>query len=139
MGPNDAQIVRIFSREEKGLIADFTLKANGNAEIVVEAEAGHTLHGLGGDYLVTLVIRDLSDGTLIPATVQTVTTPNKVVGRFRDSNWQHLAATFAFLVPATELSGRREHLLQAYGSVVYGNDDESGATLATSPLFMIQP
>ncbi|MFF3989185.1 hypothetical protein ACFY0B_31945 [Streptomyces sp. NPDC001797] len=42
MGPNDAQIVRIFSREEEGLIADFTLKATGNAEIVVAAKAGHT-------------------------------------------------------------------------------------------------
>ncbi|MER6535043.1 hypothetical protein ABT215_14785 [Streptomyces sp900105755] len=42
MGPNDAQIVRIFSREERVLIADFTMKATGNAEIVVEAEAGHT-------------------------------------------------------------------------------------------------
>ncbi|MER6083297.1 hypothetical protein [Streptomyces sp. NPDC001833] len=53
---------------------------------MVEAEAGHTLHGMGGDCL-----------------------------------------------------GRREHLLQAYGSVVHGNDDESGAALATTPLFMIQP
>jgi hypothetical protein len=138
MGPNDAQIVRIFSREEKGQIADFTLDPGKNAEIVLEAEAGDTLHDQGGNYLITLVVRDLSDGTLIPATVQTVTTPNKVTGNFGDQNWQHLGVQFSFLVSATELSHRKGHLVEAYGSVVYGHH-KPGATTATSPLFMIQP
>ncbi|MEV5841442.1 hypothetical protein ACGF3G_13740 [Streptomyces sp. NPDC048179] len=138
MGPNDAQIVRIFSREEKGKIADVTLAPGSDALVVLEAEAGFILFDGHGDYLVTLVVRDLSDGTLIPATVPGVATPNKVAGRFADATWSDLAASFKFVVTGTELAKRKGHLVQAYGSVVYGHQ-HPGATLAESPLFMIQP
>lgn len=60
MGPNDALIVRVFSREPDGTVADVTLHPQKDGEIVPEAEAGRTLHGLEGAYQVTLGVRDIT-------------------------------------------------------------------------------
>ncbi|GAA3973333.1 MULTISPECIES: hypothetical protein [Streptomyces] len=138
MGPNDAQIVRVFSRGLKGPIADLTLNPNSEGEVVLEAEAGETLHDGGGDYLVTLVVRDLSDGTAIPAQVPNAPKPGEVKGRFRDPNWVDLPASFGFVMSSADLKNHRGHLVQAYGSVVYGNT-KPGSTFAVSQTFQILP
>ncbi|MEV6170992.1 hypothetical protein AB0L99_22505 [Streptomyces sp. NPDC051954] len=138
MGPNDAQIVRVFSREPKGPIADLTLDPTKDAEIVVEAEAGDTLHQTGGKYSVTLVVRDISDGTAIPATVAGAPQPNEVKGSFTDANWPNLAAGFDFVISSATLQNHRGHLAQAYGSVLYGTG-KPGVTFAVSQPFQILP
>lgn len=138
MGPNDARIGRVFSREVNDTIADFTLDPNTNGVVVLEAEAGETLHDGGGDYLVTLVVRDLSDGTAIPAQVANTPKPGEVKGRFRDPGWKALAASFEFILSSADLQNHRGHLAQAYGSVVYGNN-KPGSTFAISQPFQILP
>ncbi|MHC3468260.1 hypothetical protein ACYF6T_06075 [Streptomyces sp. 7R007] len=138
MGPNDAQIVRVFSREPNGDIADLTLDPKSNAEIVLEAEAGRTLHQNAGKYLVSLVVRDLSDGTAIPAQVAGAPQPGVVEGFFTDPNWKDYPARFTFVVTSADLKNHRGHLVQAYGSVLYGTGDP-GATLSISQPFQILP
>jgi hypothetical protein len=138
MGPNDAQIVRVFSRQLKGGIADFTLDPDQDGDVVLEAEAGDTLWDGGGDYLVTLAIRDLSDGTGIPAQVANTSKAGEVKGRFQDPNWAGLPTSFEFVMSSADLKAHRGHLVQAYGSVVYGNK-KPGSTFAVSQPFQILP
>ncbi|MER5751690.1 hypothetical protein [Streptomyces sp. NPDC002088] len=138
MGPNDAQIVRVFSREPKGPIADFTLDPKTDAEIVLEAEAGGTLHQNAGKYIVTLILRDLNDLTAIPARVLNAATANEVAGNFTDANWPNLPASFVFVIDRAELDARKGHMVQAHGSVLYGTSDP-GVTFAVSPQFQILP
>ncbi|WP_320783382.1 hypothetical protein [Streptomyces sp. CRN 30] len=138
MGPNDAQIVRVFSREPKGPIADVTLDPTKDAEIVLEAEAGATLHQNAGKYRVSLVVRDLSDGTGIPAFVTGVATAGEVQGSFTDANWPNLAASFPFVVSSATLQNHRGHMAQAWGSVLYGTN-QPGATFAVGDPFQILP
>ncbi|MGW6904571.1 hypothetical protein [Streptomyces sp. NPDC054940] len=133
MGPNDAQVVRVFSREPGSPISDVTLDPGQNGEIVLEAEAGRTLHQNGGRYTVTLVVRDLSDGSAIPVTGATV-----VRGNFLDANWPGLAARFTFTMSDVTLKAHAGSIAQAYGSVVYGTG-EPGATFALSQPFQILP
>ncbi|MDX6348084.1 MAG: hypothetical protein QOF84_2874 [Streptomyces sp.] len=137
MGPNDAQIVRVFSREPKGSIADVTLDSHTDAEIVIDAEAGGTLHQNQGAYCVTLVVRDLTDGSIIPAKVQGATKAGEVEGHFADQHWMNPAANFSFTVSKAELAKRKGHLAEAYGAVSYGSQTP-GATLALSQPFLIQ-
>ncbi|MEV6105116.1 hypothetical protein AB0M28_10425 [Streptomyces sp. NPDC051940] len=136
MGPNDAQIVRVFSREPTAPIADCTLDPTKPGEVVLEAEAGQILHDGGGKYWVTLVVRDLSDGSAIPATTAGAPQPGEVAGNFSDGNWPKPAAQFRFVISSADLQNHAGHILQAYGSVVYGQQ-YPGATLAVSPPFQI--
>ncbi|MEV6666759.1 hypothetical protein [Streptomyces nigra] len=138
MGPNDAQIVRVFSREPKGAIADITLDPKTDGEIVVEAEAGDTLHDGQGKYTVTLALRDLSDGTAVLAQVAGAAQPGLVEGSFGDAHWPDLPGRFEFVVSSAELQAHKGHLLQAYATVLYGNK-KIGATSAISPVFQVLP
>lgn len=135
MGPNDAQIVRVFSREPGGAIADATLNPQKDGEIVLEAEAGRTLHGQEGSYRVTLVVRDVSDGSVIP-----VAGSGEVTGQFHKTGqgWEKPTQLFTFTLSSASLAQHSGHLVQAYGSVLYGAT-EPGATFAVSPTFMILP
>ncbi|WP_369224242.1 hypothetical protein AB5J52_26125 [Streptomyces sp. R39] len=53
MGPNDAQIVRIFSREEKGLIAG--LEGRHVRPPAVRGAPAHAVGELGGEPVVRAV------------------------------------------------------------------------------------
>lgn len=135
MGPNDAQIVRVFSREPGGDVADATLNPKKDGEIVLEAEAGGTLHGQEGSYRVTLVVRDISDGSVVPVAGSGV-----VTGQFHKAGqgWEKLTQKFTFTLSSNTLGQHAGHLMEAYGSVQYGAT-EPGATFAVSPTFMILP
>ncbi|MGW3285486.1 hypothetical protein ACWDR3_12685 [Streptomyces sp. NPDC001002] len=135
MGPNDAQIVRVFSREPSGPIADSTLDPQKDGEIVLEAEAGETLHQGEGSYRVSLVVRDISDGSLIPLTGSGV-----VTGQFQvaGKGWTDPVGTFTFTMSSTVLGQHAGNIAQAYGSVKYGTK-KPGATFAVSPPFLILP
>ncbi|MCD7443940.1 hypothetical protein K4B79_37745 [Streptomyces lincolnensis] len=135
MGPNDAQIVRVFSREPGAAIADTTLNPQKDGEIVLEAEAGRTLHAQQGAYRVTLVVRDVSDGSVIP-----VVGSGEVKGQFEQNGqgWEKPSQPFTFTLSSNVLSQHAGHLAQAYGSVLY-TSTEPGATFAVSPMFMILP
>ncbi|WP_460068705.1 hypothetical protein [Streptomyces sp. YKOK-I1] len=133
MGPNDAQIVRVFSRRVDGSIADVTLSPGSDAEIQLEAEAGSALFGTQGAYTVTLVVRDISDGTVIPTVG-----PSVLKGHFQETDWSKLDAVFTFVLDKGVLDAHKGHLARAYGSVVYGSG-LGGGTFAVSPYFQILP
>jgi hypothetical protein len=83
-------------------------------------------------------VRDLTDGSSIPAKVQGATRAGEVEGHFADQHWMNPAANFSFTVSKAELAKRKGHLAEAYGSVSYGGTQAPGATLALSQPFLIQ-
>jgi hypothetical protein len=65
MNANDAQFVRVYTREVGGVIADNSLAVSGGAhnfDVIVEAEAGSVLGGSGAPYQLSLTAFDWTTG-----------------------------------------------------------------------------
>jgi len=94
MGPNDAQLVRVFTRAAGGAVSDTTATSGSDLEIVVEAEAGFALHSTGGKYEFGIVVRNLTTSSSIHT--------DTMSGLFGDAKWptDKLANQFVFTIPA---------------------------------------
>jgi len=134
MGPNDAQLVRVFTREAGGAISDETAKSGSAFEIVVEAEAGYALHSTGGKYDFGIVVRNLTTSSSIHT--------DTLSGLFGDANWpaDKLANQFVFTLPAamvTAALAKNIFEVIAYlmvGGVGAGSPD---ASFAKSAMFIV--
>lgn len=104
MGPNDAELSRVFTREVGGTIADISLSLTNDFEIVVEAEAGSAIHGGGTAYLVDVVVRDITANNDIP------TAPADYKGNMGDANWPNQARQFVFKVSSADLAGKENNI-----------------------------
>jgi hypothetical protein len=133
MGPNDVEVVRVFTRRVKATIADITLAKDEDFEVVVEAEAGRTIFGGGGRYRVALVLRDLTANNDVPFTANF-----PLVGLFGDPGWAQEDNKFVFTVSSADLGNRGDHILIAYATLLAGNRDFD-ASLTAGPLVMIEP
>ena len=61
--PNDVQITRVFTTKAGNDFADFAFNKNETFDVIVEAEAGSTIHGGGGPYEIGVAIRNLTDSS----------------------------------------------------------------------------
>ena len=68
MSPNDVELVRVYTKEIGGKISDTTLPVSSGFEVIVEAEAGSAIHSSGAQFLMNILVRDLSANDIIPAT-----------------------------------------------------------------------
>lgn len=132
MGPNDAEVVRVYTREKNGAIADVTLDSGTDAEVVVEVEAGSTVFGVGAQYSTGLVIKDLANGTNIPFT------PPSVSGTLTAAPWSNQAQSFTYTIAAADLAAHKGSVCQVYGYLLVGVTNFD-ASFAESPLFLILP
>jgi hypothetical protein len=109
---NDCELVRVFTRRAAAgsTIADETIKSNEAFRVVLQAEAGETLHNNGGPYRLILVVKDETAGT----SVNTAT---------------HVPAQGA---------AKQDHIYRAIAVVRAGNVDPIVA-FAESELFIITP
>ncbi|MEV2196235.1 hypothetical protein AB0I02_35440 [Streptomyces phaeochromogenes] len=133
MGPNDVELVRVFTRRLKGTIADVTLEATSEFEVVLEAECGTALFGTGGKYKAEIVVRDITANSNIPFTVSGPTN-----GSFGDATWPQEDQRFVYRVEPAGLQGRGGHLCQVYAYLLVGTRDYD-ASIAVSPMFLIEP
>ncbi|SEE74075.1 hypothetical protein SAMN05216489_08103 [Streptomyces sp. 3213] len=133
MGPNDVELVRVFTRRPKSPIADVTFEATGEIEVVLEAECGSTLLGGGGKYQAEIIVRDITANTNIP-----FKTAGPTKGSFMDANWPQEDQKFVYHVEPSALKGRGGHLCQVYAYLLVGlrNFD---ADFKTGELFLIEP
>jgi NAD dependent epimerase/dehydratase family enzyme len=132
MGPNDAEIVRVYTREKSGTVADVTLDSGSDAAVVVEVEAGSTVFGLGAQYSSGLVIKDLTNGTNIPFT------PASVSGTLTAAPWSNQAQSFTYTITAADLAAHKGSICQIYAYLLVGVKDFD-ASFVESPLFLILP
>lgn len=137
MGPNDAELARVWTRAVGGAISDTTCETGSDFEVVVDAEVGDALHGGGGPYEANVVVRDLSDSASINE--QTVS------GNFGDANWpapppdSNLAKQFPFTVPAAAIAGREGNILEVLAYLTVGGvgPQPPDVSFATSPRFIV--
>jgi hypothetical protein len=150
VGPTDVELVRVFSREVNGKIADESFPANRDFEIAIEAEAGTFVLNGGGQFIVGLVLRDISQNNnivgVVPKQQPTVpptppTPPINSPATFSPGNnngaWPEQARVFEYTVPAASLAGRENHVCQAIASLSVGAGGPRDTSFATSNLFMI--
>ena len=139
MGPNDVELVRVFTRQPAGATADVTFAVNQPFQIIVEAEAGAT-YMLGGalvnaTYQVGVTVRDLTDGSTIP-----VTAPIDASGTI-PATWTNAPArSFTFNV-AAQPQAKADHCLEvlAFLRVLPPATIIPDVSFVTSPLFIIHP
>ncbi|NIR48740.1 hypothetical protein GWO43_09910 [candidate division KSB1 bacterium] len=136
MGPNDAELVRVFTREVGGTIGDVTFPDNQDIEIVVEAEVGTALFNTGGAFNFTLCVRDLCTFDLVQARNGALADILEQPGTFGAAPWANLAQQFTFVIPASELANRAGHILEILVCLQVGIATVD-ASFARSPLFHI--
>jgi len=144
MGPNDAQMVRVFTREYTSPspeIADYSFPYNKPIEIVVEAECGDALFDTGGQFKVEVCVRDLcafekiklDDGASPPGVVDS----KKIDGNFGGSDWDSLKTYFLFLIPVSELGASKEGAVCEVLATLQLGKARPDVSFAKSNLFMI--
>ena len=132
MGPNDAELVRVWTREVGGTIGDETFPHNAAFEVVVEAEAGLAIFNSGAQFQTGLVVRDLYDNTFI-----TVGPPNSFNGSLNSPAWATRAKQFVYTVPAASLGNARlNHVCEVVAHLVIGVATPD-VSFAVSPMFII--
>jgi hypothetical protein len=118
MGPNDANIIRVYPRQVGSPASDSAFSYNAPLEVVMEVEAGSALFGSGAQYAVGIVVRDLSDFSILPKPAPTPGTHTPVIDandNLHGANWDRQADQFVYTVPAASLAGRQNHILEILG------------------------
>jgi hypothetical protein len=146
MNANDAQFVRVYTREVGGAIADNSLVVSGGAhnfDVIVEAEAGSVLGGGGAPYLLSLTAFDWTTGNnATPATAFTFSVPenfNTTTGTI--NKWPSYEENFRVTLTAAQATALVGHVLQ-YTAVLISPPPTSGSpanvvSIIQSPLFVL--
>jgi hypothetical protein len=101
-------------------------------EIVVEVEAGHTIFSMEPHYETGIVVRDLTDNTIVP------TTPAGYgPATLGEIDWDSQTSQFVYQVSSGELGpGKKNHCCEVIAFLKTGVVDPS-ISFANSPLFII--
>jgi hypothetical protein len=125
--PNDVQLVQVYPREKGGRILEKTLPSDAEFEIVVEAKAGVAIHGGGGKYSIQIVVRDLTDFTVVHK--------DSMEGSLACEPWDEPVLSHAFPIPA-QGSVKEYHIYEVLASLHIGIRNPN-LSFAKSPLFII--
>jgi hypothetical protein len=136
MGPNDADIIRVSTRESNGNVADNTLDPGKDAEVVVEVEAGSAIFGTGGQWQVGVHVRDLDGGN-----INTVLAPTPAMsGHLGTAPWTTQRAIFRYTIPAGNLTAHKGHLGRVHAYLLVGtNAANYDASFVESDPFLVLP
>lgn len=127
MHDNDAQLVRVYPREEGGRISEETFPSDAEFEVVVEAEAGTTIHGTGAKYFIQIVVRDLIDFTIVKK--------ENLEGHLAEEPWDEPVLSYAFLIPS-QGTAKENHIYEVLASLCVGAKNPN-VSFAKSPMFII--
>jgi hypothetical protein len=129
---NDAEIVRVYTRNAGGTVADRTPNISGGTpsfQVVVESEAGNTLAGGGASYLLSIEAFDLTAGNNPGGSLSAKTTPP---GKIFDAggatpHWPQNTEVFTISLTAAQVTALTNHVLRYTASLV-SPDPASGLT-----------
>ncbi len=140
--PNDADLVRVYTREAGGTIAETTPHVSASPhsfEVVVEAEAGSVLCGSSQPYTISLVAFDLTAGAN-PGAPFTVNTSgelfNNTFGNI--TPWCAYEEKFTITLTAAQAAAVTDHIMQ-YTAVLFSRPGSTNPVISfiQSPLFML--
>lgn len=138
MGPMQARIVRVSTRESGGPISDVTLDPNQNAEIVVEVEAGSAVFGMGAHWRIGLHVHDL-DGGVIPFALTPTTMLHGHMNEPGDV-WDHPSKTFRYTIDKASFAAHEGHLGRVHAYLLVGTTPANyDATFVESEPFLVLP
>ena len=134
---NDVDLVRVFTRTTGSTTAETALPFNAAFVIAIEAEAGSAIFAAGAQFAVTLVVRDLSDGTFFTATpTGGSNTPNPGANaNLNTIAWPAQIRQFLYTITAPG-PAKENHLCDVLASVRAGVTNPD-VEFAESPLFII--
>jgi len=136
MGPNKADIIRVYTREGNGTVADNTLNPNFDGRVIVDLEAGSAVFGSGAKWQLGIVVKDLEDGS-IPFTLTPTTA---VQGNLNSPPWNTQSETFEYTLPAANLATHKGHLCQIYAYLLIGTGAANyDASFVESYPFLVLP
>ena len=127
MHPNDVQLVRVYAREKDGSVLEEAIPNDTEFEVVVEAKAGGAIHGGGGTYSIQIVVRDLTDFTVVCQA--------NSAGRFHDEDWPEPVLLLAFPIRA-QGRAKENHIYEVLVSLRVGVSNPN-VSFVKSPLFII--
>lgn len=138
MNPNGVEIVRVYTRETGGTVADITPgvpSQGGSFQVVVEAEAGAVIAGSGAPYKIAIEAFDYSTGEKAQPALKF---SQSVAGAF-GSGWPNHQEVFTITLNANEAPGVQDHILRyvAYLVTPPPRQRPQIVSFAESPLFMI--
>jgi len=128
MAPNDVGLARVWTAETDQNVLDVTFVQGEGFDVVVGCEAGIAILAGGGPYTIGIVVRDLSDNTII---IDNQNVSDTLSGAWSDAYHQH-----KFTIPGAATTGKAGHCCEvlAYLSVGAAAVD---ASFARSPMFLI--
>lgn len=129
MGPNNAELVRVFTRQTGAVIADITFPSNQSFEAIIDCEAGAAIHDTGARYEIKINVIDFS------AMRSIVRSSIVAAGSLGDPGWPSQAQQFVFPISAPGASNEG-HICKIFVSLKVGVANPY-ASLAESPLFLI--
>jgi hypothetical protein len=137
MGPNDADIIRVYTREATGEIADNTLDPNVDAQVVVELESGSAVTFSGAQWQLGIVVKDLVNDGIIPFKLSPTT---QVTGNLGTPNWPTQSEQFVYTLQAGDLVLHKGNLCQIYAYLLIGvNAANYDASFVESEPFLVLP
>jgi hypothetical protein len=136
VGPNDAELVRVFTTGDT--IGDITFPVGADFKAVVEAEAGSAIFGSGAQFKTNIVVRDISANNDIAFTPAAGFPAAGTPTSLNSTSWPNQNQKFEYTVASGGLAGREGHVCQVIAFLTVGvtNPDSS---FAVSSLFMLTP
>lgn len=125
---NDVQLVRVYTREKEGRILKETFPSDAEFEVVVEAEAGETIHSLKAEYFIQIVVRDLTNFTIVHK--------DSLKGNLKDEPWNEPVLLHAFPIRA-QGAAKENHIYEVLASLCVGKGEGTPVSFAKSPMFII--
>ncbi len=143
MNPNGVEIVRVYTREFGGTIADTTPHVTAptfHFQVVVEAEAGSVKQGDGSPYRFAIEAFDLTTGNKPPGAFSKVAN-GYFTGGPPPAGWPAHSEVFTITLTAAEATAVEDHILRYVASLVTPPPGP-GVTpqivsFAESPLFIV--
>ena len=140
MGPNDVELVRVFTKGSAADIADLTFLAGDDFDVVVDAEAGQAIHNAGAQFRIFLVVRDvIANDNIVPLAPKAGTSspPLETPASMSSDVWPRRPRKFEFTVTGGTTAGRANHVCRAIAFLTIGVAGERDASFGISPYFML--
>ena len=148
MGPTDIELVRAFTTETSGIVADVTFQAGTACEVIIEAEAGSSYVPPATPnftFTINVVVRDLTTGQIITSnpTPVGIAPAIGVATTFTNVSWPSAKQQFRYTIGAGDTAGRGNHCCDILSVLTVtptvGPDFTPDVSFVNSPMFLITP
>lgn len=130
MGHTLVELAPVYTKPAGGTKGDVSFPFDEDIEIVVDAAAGSAIFDARAQFKIGVIVRDLSDNTIIPTTAE-------FSGALGVGAWETASTQFTFTISSTNLGAAKDnHICEAIAYLQLGIATVD-ASFARSHLFII--